>query len=84
MKSNVLPNGNYESKIMMFNNDLITAMLFFVVGGLLYLIFLKDEKNPFSHDSGHQVSNPSNYIGMWGVVIMCMIMFIGYLGKWLS
>jgi hypothetical protein len=48
------------------------------------LIFLKSEKNPFSHDSGHQGSNPSNYIGMWGVVIMCMIMFIVYLGKWLS
>jgi TRAP-type mannitol/chloroaromatic compound transport system permease small subunit len=79
-----LYNVNYERKIMMFNNDLIIAMLFFVVGGLLYLIFLKSEKNPFSHDSGHQGSNPSNYFGMWGVVIMCMIMFIFYLGKWLS
>jgi hypothetical protein len=79
-----LLNSNYEKKIIMFNNDLITAMLFFVGGGLLYLIFLKGVKNPLSHDSGHQGSTPSNYIGMWGVVIMCIIMFIVHIGKWLS
>lgn len=68
----------------MFSNDLVTAMVFFVGGGICYLVFLKGVENPFSSDNRGQAPLPSNYFGMWGIVIICMILFIIYLCKWLS
>lgn len=66
----------------MFDNDLGIAICFLIGGGICYLLFLKDVKNPLYHRTNGPT--PSNYYGMWGVVIMAIIMFIVYLFSWLK
>lgn len=66
----------------MFKNDLIIAICFLIGGGGSYLLFLKDVKNPLYHRGDGPT--PSNYYGMWGAVIMAILMFIVYLFRWLQ